>query len=173
MAPCAILNGHGPLHSTAFSTTSVLHKYVRAQPTAFPPIRETAILLTLNPHGRMWELALGGSREATPGHGDAGTGSKPVTFILAPPSTRPWPRSGYTAAGGIEIYEQPCRMVQRPAGSLRGGGPLGKLPPVIGCTCLCSLGWSETPATQRTVWRWVVAVVRNLSEVFPRVKEGP
>ncbi len=37
------------------------------------------------------------------------TTAKPLLTILAPPSTRPWPRSGYTAAGGIEISERPCR----------------------------------------------------------------
>jgi radical SAM superfamily enzyme YgiQ (UPF0313 family) len=39
--------------------------------------------------------------------------SKPLLTIPAPPSTQPWPRSGYTAAGGNEISEQPCRKRSR------------------------------------------------------------
>ncbi len=62
--------------------------------------------------------------------------SKPLLTILAPPSTRPWPRSGYTAAGGNEMSERPCRICRI--------GPLAA--PLVLCTLL--LAWSGLSRAQ-------------------------
>ncbi len=94
-----VLRGIAELHGGAchIVTSGIEHASVYSTCRHLEGMGVEVSLLPVDARGVVDVSALSGVLRARP----------PLTN-LSPPSTRPWPRSGYTAAGGMEISEQPC-----------------------------------------------------------------